>query len=95
MAQLHLTSGSGLQTAHDFAHHAATLLLQVRISQYNSAPHVCTAGVYRYRRVLCEHVLPVFGCAREIMYIHDAGSLIFCVLVRQVTIVGVWQDHCC
>ncbi|CAN0598660.1 unnamed protein product, partial [Laminaria digitata] len=29
MAHLHLTSGAGLQTAHDFAQHAATLLLQV------------------------------------------------------------------
>lgn len=29
MAQLHLGSGGGLQTAHDLAQHAANMLLQV------------------------------------------------------------------
>ncbi|CAM9821839.1 unnamed protein product, partial [Ectocarpus sp. 13 AM-2016] len=38
MAQLHLTSGSGLQMAHDFAHHAATLLLQACDGMHSKYP---------------------------------------------------------
>ncbi|CAN0073846.1 unnamed protein product, partial [Sphacelaria rigidula] len=42
MAQLHLGSGGGLQTAHDLGHHAATLLLQACDGMHSKYPAALT-----------------------------------------------------
>lgn len=65
MAQLHLTSGSGLQTAHDFAHHAATLLLQVFMC-------VCCADTFvaSFYAKDCT-MYNVFGALRFVVVIHE------------------------